>query len=374
MVALLRGGRRPWVEYAEMVEEQGSAVAVLEREQTTEADGQTTLIPEDPDPDPDPATSEEPIAQAIADLERWDAQGMRLLTILDPDYPPNLKAVHDRPPIVFVAGHITPQDAHSVAVVGARKATGHGTNQARRIAEHLVHAGYTVISGLAAGIDTAAHTAALSARRPHASRSSGPASPRLPLAKPGLQRRIAQECAVVSQFWPDAPPTRRSFPMRNATMSGIALGHGRGRGVRHERRARRRPASPSRTDGRCSCTTRWSSASPGPATTRADPARTWSASRPRSPPPSSVSTLPGLDSSRRHQPMPTVAELSALYENFCSARGGGPTCAGPASTSRRVRAVLGLRPRPTSARRGRPDLLQRRPRAASPRPGELQAT
>ena len=221
MVALLRGGRRPWVEYAEMVEEQGSAVAVLEREQTTEADGQTTLIPEDPDPDP--ATREEHIAQAIADLERWDAQGMRLLTILDPDYPPNLRAVHDRPPIVFVAGHITPQDAHSVAVVGARKATEHGTNQARRIAEHLVQAGYTVISGLAAGIDTAAHAAALSANgRTLAVIGTGLARV-YPSQNQGLQCRIAQECAVVSQFWPDAPPTRRSFPMRNATMSGIAL-------------------------------------------------------------------------------------------------------------------------------------------------------
>jgi DNA processing protein len=225
MVALLRGGRRPWVEYAEMVEEQGSAVAVLEREQTTQADGQTTLILDDPDPDPDPdpATSQHHIAQAIADLERWDAQGMRLLTILDPGYPPNLKAVHDRPPIVFVAGHITPQDAYSVAVVGARKATGRGTNQAKQIAEHLVQAGYTVASGLAAGIDTAAHTAAFSANgRTIAVIGTGLARSYPPQNEP-LQRRIADQCAVISQFWPDAPPTKRSFPMRNAVMSGIAL-------------------------------------------------------------------------------------------------------------------------------------------------------
>ncbi len=217
MVALLRGSRRPWVEYAELVEEAGSAAAVLEREQATQAGGQTTLIPDDA------ATSEEHVAHAIADLERWDAQGMRLLTILDPDYPPNLKAVHDRPPIVFVAGHITAQDAHSVAVVGARKATERGTSQAKQIAEHLVQAGYTVVSGLAAGIDTAAHTATLSANgRTLAVIGTGLARV-YPSENQALQRRIAQECAVVSQFWPDAPPTRRSFPMRNATMSGIAL-------------------------------------------------------------------------------------------------------------------------------------------------------
>ena len=148
---------------------------------------------------------------------------MNLVTVLEPDYPPNLRAVHDRPPMVFVAGSLTPADARAVAVVGARKATHDGTKRASVIAEHLVDSGFTVVSGLAAGIDTAAHTAALArGGRTVAVIGTGLARS-YPPQNQALQRRIASECAVISQFWPDAPPSRRSFPMRNAVMSGITL-------------------------------------------------------------------------------------------------------------------------------------------------------
>jgi DNA processing protein len=219
MVALLRTGRRPWVEYAELVEHLGSATAALEHEVASEREpgGQTSLIPDRS------ASVDHLVAHATTDLEHWDAQGMRLVTILDPDYPPNLRAVHDRPPILFIAGNIARSDAKAVAVVGARKATEAGIEQASQIAEHLTRTGYTVVSGLAAGIDTAAHTAALN----NNSRTLAVIGTGLTRVYPpqnhALQRRIADHCAVISQFWPDAPPTKRSFPMRNATMSGIAL-------------------------------------------------------------------------------------------------------------------------------------------------------
>ena len=229
MVALLRRGRRPWVEYAEMVEERGSAAAVLEDElagAATPAE-QTTLFsdPEDVHAAEDRTTPDrdELLHQASGDLDRWSAAGMRLVTMLDPDYPPNLRAVHDRPPMVFVAGRLTPADAYGVAVVGARKATHDGTKKATEIAEHLVDRGFTVVSGLATGIDTAAHTATLArGGRTVAVIGTGLARS-YPPQNEALQRRIASECAVVSQFWPDAPPSRRSFPMRNAVMSGITL-------------------------------------------------------------------------------------------------------------------------------------------------------
>lgn len=148
---------------------------------------------------------------------------MRLVTVLEADYPPNLRAVHDRPPMVFVAGRMTAADARAIAVVGARKATHDGTSKAGAIAEHLVERGFTVVSGLAAGIDTAAHTATLArGGRTVAVIGTGLARS-YPPQNEALQRRIASECAVVSQFWPDAPPSRRSFPMRNAVMSGITL-------------------------------------------------------------------------------------------------------------------------------------------------------
>jgi DNA processing protein len=223
MVALLRTGRRPWVEYAELAEGLGSADAALQQEisSTDAPEGQTSLLRDD---HRTAALDAEGLRkQATADLERWDAQGMRLVTVLDPDYPPNLKAVHDRPPILFIAGRITPVDAKAVAVVGARKATEAGRAEATRIAEHLTQTGYTVVSGLATGIDTAAHTAAL-ARNGRTIAVIGTGLTRVyPPENRVLQQKIAERCAVVSQFWPDAPPTRRSFPMRNATMSGIAL-------------------------------------------------------------------------------------------------------------------------------------------------------
>jgi DNA processing protein len=219
MVALLRTGRRPWVEYAELVEERGSAAAVL----ATELAGsdaparQTSLI------DASPPAGDDLLARARADLDRWSADGMQLVTVLEAGYPPNLRAVHDRPPMVFVAGSLTPADARAIAVVGARKATGAGIERARAIAEHLVDSDYTVASGLAAGIDTASHTAALArGGRTVAVIGTGLARS-YPPQNASLQRRIASECAVISQFWPDAPPSRRSFPMRNAVMSGVTL-------------------------------------------------------------------------------------------------------------------------------------------------------
>jgi DNA processing protein len=219
MVALLRTGRRPWVEYAERVEELGSAAAALEQELAgpEAAIGQTSMLAAAPHDRDDLLT------KARADLERWSERDLHLITVLDPGYPPNLRAVHDRPPMVFVAGALTPADAHAVAVVGARKATQDGLRKASMIAEHLVDGGYTVVSGLAAGIDTAAHTAAL-ARGGRTVAVIGTGLERsYPPQNAALQRRIASECAVISQFWPDAPPTRRSFPKRNAVMSGVNL-------------------------------------------------------------------------------------------------------------------------------------------------------
>lgn len=219
MVALLRTGRRPWVEYAELAEELGSATAALEHElaATREPGGQISLIPDHTE------DIDDVLAQATADLERWDAHGMRLVTVLDPGYPPNLREVHDRPPILFIAGCITSSDARAVAVVGTRKPTEAGIEQATQIAAHLTRTGYTVVSGLAAGIDTAAHTSALN----HNGRTLAVIGTGLNRTYPpqnhALQRKIADRYAVISQFWPDAPPTQRSFPMRNAVMSGIAL-------------------------------------------------------------------------------------------------------------------------------------------------------
>ena len=212
LIALLRAGKRPWSEYAALVEEAGSAVAVLEREHDAEP---AMLFDEDRPLDQ--------LEQIAAEIDAWDADGMRLHTVLDPGYPENLRAVHDRPPFVFVAGSMAPADGRAIAVVGARVASPQGVRAAGAIAEHLVDQGYTVVSGLATGIDHGAHSAAL-ARGGRTLAVVGTGLRRsYPPQHAELQRRIAAEGAVISQFWPDAPPSRRSFPMRNAVMSGLSL-------------------------------------------------------------------------------------------------------------------------------------------------------
>ena len=108
-------------------------------------------------------------------------------------------------------------------MIGTRRPSPAGLERASAVAEHLVGCGFTVASGLAAGIDAAAHTAAL-ARGGRTIAVIGTGLRRsYPPQNAALQRRIANEGAVISQFWPDAPPTRTSFPQRNAVMSGIAL-------------------------------------------------------------------------------------------------------------------------------------------------------
>src|SRR5207302_3009387 len=135
LVTLVRNGHRSRQAYAELVEEAGSATAVLALEQLLEP-------------------------EAAEEVATWEAEGIKLVSVLDPDYPENLRAVHDRPPLIFVAGELRPEDARAVALIGSRRASGDGLAAARPNAEHLVERGFTVLSGLAAGIDTAAHTAA----------------------------------------------------------------------------------------------------------------------------------------------------------------------------------------------------------------------
>jgi DNA processing protein len=214
LVALLQAGGRPWSEYVQAIERAGAAVPVLAQELTAPGD-QVSLLPEDPTP---------LIERADAEIRAWGQEGIELLTVLDAGYPPNLRTVHDRPPLVFVSGRLTPQDARSVAVVGARRASARGLAAAGQIAKVLSSAGYVVVSGLAVGIDAAAHEAALAAGGRTVAVIGTGLRHSYPPDNAGLQQRIAAEAAVVSQFWPEEPPTRQSFPRRNAVMSGLALG------------------------------------------------------------------------------------------------------------------------------------------------------
>lgn len=216
LLLLARGGRLAAERYSELIEDAGSALAVLTRERLRAAE-QTSLFA-----DPERELEAE-LAGAEREVANWRAQGMQLVSILDPAYPPNLRAAHDRPPLLFIAGRLKPRDERAIAVVGSRAASRAGLRAAAEIAGHLAACGYSVISGLAAGIDTAAHTGALArGGRTLAVIGTG-LSVCYPRANVILQRRIAAECAVVSQFLPPTPPTRESFPKRNAVISGLSL-------------------------------------------------------------------------------------------------------------------------------------------------------
>lgn len=213
LIALLRGGSRLWHHYSDLVEAAGSASAVLSGQFQEEERALTLFEEEQPPPDLEAITDE---------IGTWESEGISVVSVLDEEYPSNLRTIHNRPPLLFVRGRLTAADERSVAVVGTRKPSDDGLMNAREVATGLSEVGYTMISGLAAGIDTAAHTAALD----RGGRTVAVIGTGIRLAYPAdnaaLQERIASESAVLSQFWPDAPPTRSSFPMRNIVMSGLS--------------------------------------------------------------------------------------------------------------------------------------------------------
>jgi len=152
------------------------------------------------------------------------AVGARLTTVLDDDYPANLRLIPNLPPFLFYRGELLPGDSKSVAVVGTRRATEAGLRRARRLAHELVLSGVTIVSGLAAGIDTAAHETALEqGGRTIAVMGTG-ITKTYPSENKLLSEQIALSGAVVSQFWPTAGPATWTFPRRNVVTSGISQG------------------------------------------------------------------------------------------------------------------------------------------------------
>jgi DNA processing protein len=150
--------------------------------------------------------------------------GVNVLTLADPGYPSRLRRVELPPPVLFVRGSIGGLDrARSVAVVGTRRPTAVGRATAGRIADAVAGLGSTVVSGLALGIDTAAHAAALRAGGTTVAVIGGGHDRLYPAANRGLADRIARGGgAVISEFHPGTVPSRGTFPRRNRIISGLA--------------------------------------------------------------------------------------------------------------------------------------------------------
>jgi DNA processing protein len=163
-----------------------------------------------------------------ARVQHWKEQlhGLEagLVSVLDDGYPANLRMIHDHPPFLFVRGSLSPADDRAIAVVGTRKPSEEGVRAARRIAASLADRGITVVSGMAEGIDTAAHAAALNAGGRTLAVFGTGINRVYPASNRALSNAISAAGATLSQFWPDTDPSRWSFPVRNIVTSGLSVG------------------------------------------------------------------------------------------------------------------------------------------------------
>lgn len=166
-----------------------------------------------------------PDARRLDDDLAWlDAPGRRLLPCTDEDFPPLLDAIPQPPAALFVAGRSELLLHPQLAIVGARAATLSGQAHARAFAQALGQAGFTITSGMADGIDGAAHRAALDAGLPTVAVVGTGPDRVYPARHHALARRLAAEGALVSEFPPGTPARSGHFPRRNRIISGLSLG------------------------------------------------------------------------------------------------------------------------------------------------------
>src|SRR5215472_14849390 len=160
-----------------------------------------------------------------AEVQRIRDFGANVITQEAPSYPRALREIHAPPIVLYVWGELQERDHHALGVIGARRTTHYGMESSKKLAYQLAYAGLTVISGLARGIDTAAHQGALAAKgRTIAIVGSGLA--RLyPPENSALAGKIRSgNGAIVSEFSMDIEPDRQTFPMRNRIISGWSHG------------------------------------------------------------------------------------------------------------------------------------------------------
>src|ERR1700757_4312859 len=160
-----------------------------------------------------------------AELQRIRDFGATVMTQQSPSYPRPLREIHAPPIVLYVWGELQDRDHHAIGVIGARRTTHYGTESAKKLAYQLAYAGLTIISGLARGIDTAAHQGALAAKgRTIAVIGSGLAK-LYPPENAALAEKIrAGSGAIVSEFSMEIEPDRQTFPMRNRIISGWSHG------------------------------------------------------------------------------------------------------------------------------------------------------
>lgn len=203
-----------------ILEEQGSAVKIVKQSEDDRLFKHNL-----PTHDLIGAVTPEDLASAHRDVRLWLGGGMDVRSVLDQTYPASLRAIFNRPPLLFFQGTFDEaRDSFSVAIVGTRKASEDGLRRATRLSRELGMAGFTIFSGLATGIDTAAHTEALrQGRRTCAVMGTG-ITRRYPRENAPLADRIVESGGcLISQFFPTQPGAQWTFPNRNIVMSGLSL-------------------------------------------------------------------------------------------------------------------------------------------------------
>jgi DNA processing protein len=163
-----------------------------------------------------------PKAEAEREIEAVANLGARLIASAEPDYPAPLAAVYDAPPLITVLGDAALLARRAVAIVGARNASANGRRLAEDIAREIGAAGFAVVSGLARGIDSAAHRGALPSGT--AAVIAGGIEVVYPPENEELHRAIAERGAIVAEMPFGTVPQARHFPRRNRLISGLSLG------------------------------------------------------------------------------------------------------------------------------------------------------
>lgn len=166
-------------------------------------------------------------ASAVVDreFERAASRKIKIICPDDQDYPTLLRSIPDPPTVLYVYGSLEPRDLNAIAIVGSRRCSMYGREQAERFGALLAGAGFTVISGGARGVDSSAHRGAMS---PEQGRTLAVIGSGLDITYPpenaGLFAQIAERGAVLSEFPFGTPPNKENFPRRNRIVSGISRG------------------------------------------------------------------------------------------------------------------------------------------------------
>ncbi len=163
----------------------------------------------------------ESLVDLPGELARIHDFGATIITAESPEYPPSLREIHAPPIVLYVWGKLEKRDHHALGIIGSRRTTHYGMESAKKLAYQLAYAGLTIVSGLARGIDTAAHQGALAAKGRTIAVIGAGLSKLYPPENAALAEKIRDgNGAVVSEFSMEIEPDRQTFPMRNRIISG----------------------------------------------------------------------------------------------------------------------------------------------------------